>query len=261
MDGKRSIADYRAQAREQLLGHYGVAVGSFVLLFVIVYGVTAVVLGAYSPVSVGHMIGQVTTQGEGVSVPITGVIGDYIVATLLSFAVGAITALISVGYLYMLREISYGRTPQVKDLFFCIRNHPDKVIIMYAVIEVANIIAMFAADMLGFKNMSGGIGDGKLFFEMTIAYVLGMAVYLCVYLMFAMCYLVYLDDTELTVKECMYTSMSLMKGNKLRFVYMILSFMGYYLLGVISLGIGLLWVMPYQKMTTINFYKDLRHED
>ena len=38
------------------------------------------------------------------------------------------------------------------------------------------------------------------------------------------------------------------------------SFFGVALLGVFSLGIGLLWIVPYMEMTIITFYRELRNE-
>ena len=49
-----------------------------------------------------------------------------------------------------------------------------------------------------------------------------------------------------------------MEGNKLRLLYLQLSFIGFYLLAVLSCGIGLLWLMPYMQQTTVSFYLDVQ---
>ena len=76
--------------------------------------------------------------------------------------------------------------------------------------------------------------------------------------MLAMSYMIYLDDPQKRVTEIIRQSISMMKGNKFRYFYMILSFLGYWALILLSIGIAALWVIPYQNMTVVQFYKDLR---
>ena len=51
-----------------------------------------------------------------------------------------------------------------------------------------------------------------------------------------------------------------MKGNRIRYFYLLISFFGISLLGVVSLGIGFLWIVPYMSMTEVEFYRDLINE-
>ena len=76
--------------------------------------------------------------------------------------------------------------------------------------------------------------------------------------MLSMSFLIYLDEPETGVTEIMSGSVSMMKGNKFRYFYMTLSFIGYWFLAILSFGIAFLWVVPYQTMTMVEFYKDLR---
>lgn len=41
-----SISDLKAKAKDQLLGNYGIATGSFALLFVLVYALISILIGA-----------------------------------------------------------------------------------------------------------------------------------------------------------------------------------------------------------------------
>ena len=60
------------------------------------------------------------------------------------------------------------------------------------------------------------------------------------------------------VKYFMTESFRLMKGNIFRYLYMLLSFIGYYALVLMSFGVAIIWVAPYQYMTMVQFYEDLR---
>jgi uncharacterized membrane protein len=52
----------------------------------------------------------------------------------------------------------------------------------------------------------------------------------------------------------------MMEHNVGRLLVLYLSFLGYMLLGVITLGIGMLWIVPYQTQTLTQFYLDVQKE-
>ncbi|WP_242863956.1 DUF975 family protein [Clostridium tepidiprofundi] len=60
-------------------------------------------------------------------------------------------------------------------------------------------------------------------------------------------------DTLRLSKEMMY-------GYKWKLFVLQLSFIGWGLLCVLTLGIGLLWLVPYIEMTKANFYEDVKRE-
>jgi uncharacterized membrane protein len=66
------------------------------------------------------------------------------------------------------------------------------------------------------------------------------------------------DHPEMSAQEAIKTSSELMQGNKWKYFLLNLSFIGWILLGIITLGIGLLWVYPYMLAASANFYEDLK---
>ena len=58
--------------------------------------------------------------------------------------------------------------------------------------------------------------------------------------------------------DCMKASCALMKGNKMYLFVLMLSFIGWFILGEIPCGIGMLWVCPYYNITLGNFYDQLK---
>lgn len=52
-------------------------------------------------------------------------------------------------------------------------------------------------------------------------------------------------------------SQQLMMGNKWRYFILQLSFIGWWIVGFITIGIGFIWIYPYYKLTMANFYRDL----
>ena len=66
------------------------------------------------------------------------------------------------------------------------------------------------------------------------------------------------DNPYASIRGTFRRSKELMEGNKLRLLYLQLSFLGFYLLAVLSCGIGLLWLMPYMQQTMVSFYLDVQ---
>lgn len=63
------------------------------------------------------------------------------------------------------------------------------------------------------------------------------------------------DNPELKNNAAIERSMAMMEGHKMEYFCLILSFIGWLLLGILTLGIGLLWVNPYIATATAHFYE------
>lgn len=74
---------------------------------------------------------------------------------------------------------------------------------------------------------------------------------------YVMVHYVMADHPEMTAKEALRESKEIMHGNRWRFFCMTLSFIGWELLGILTFGIGMLWVVPYQQAAIAAFYRDI----
>jgi uncharacterized membrane protein len=70
-------------------------------------------------------------------------------------------------------------------------------------------------------------------------------------------YFVIKDHPELSPNEAIRQSRQLMHGNKGKYFLLLLSFIGWGILGVITLFIGFLWIVPYYTATLASFYENL----
>ena len=68
------------------------------------------------------------------------------------------------------------------------------------------------------------------------------------------------DDPDLSVLQAIKKSKAMMKGHKFDLFYLWLSFIGWILLSVLTLGIGLIWLSPYIAAATAEFYQDVRSQ-
>jgi len=66
------------------------------------------------------------------------------------------------------------------------------------------------------------------------------------------------DNPELKNNEAIEKSMKMMQGNKLRLFLLHLSFIGWYILSFLTLGIGFFWLIPYVETAQAAFYEDLK---
>lgn len=77
-------------------------------------------------------------------------------------------------------------------------------------------------------------------------------------LRYSMAYYIMNDHPEITPMEAIEMSKELMDGQKMRLFTLTLSFIGWFLLGIITFGLGFLYLMPYYNATIANFYEDLK---
>ena len=75
---------------------------------------------------------------------------------------------------------------------------------------------------------------------------------------YAMTEYVLKDDPSLSANAAIERSMALMKGNKMRLFLLHLSFIGWGILAMMTLGIGLLLLIPYMSTAQAHFYEDLK---
>lgn len=68
------------------------------------------------------------------------------------------------------------------------------------------------------------------------------------------------DYPDLTAREALRTSREMMKGHKWDLFVLQLSFIGWILLAIVTLGIGFLFVGPYMQTANAAFYEDLKAE-
>ena len=77
--------------------------------------------------------------------------------------------------------------------------------------------------------------------------------------MFSQSYYILADDNSKSIVQCLKESAAMMKGYKFKYFVLSLSFLGWTILGLIPLGIGLLWVVPYMNVTMATFYLKVKN--
>lgn len=65
---------------------------------------------------------------------------------------------------------------------------------------------------------------------------------------------------ELKNNAAIELSMAMMEGHKFDYFYLMLTFIGWLFLGILTLGIGLLWVNPYIATASAHFYEYVKED-
>lgn len=234
-----SRSTLKGDARQRMIGKYGVAMCALLLADLL----TSLLLS---------LVPSVNLYTAGSLSIITS-----LVASLIIFLLNMI---LSAGNNYFYLNMARGRQYAVSDIFYGFRNQPDRIILLTARLLLLSLgcalpflltvffipiplwtaVPVPAAYLLSLPHLGAGLLSAVLLFWLYLNYM--PVYYLCA------------DHPELTPGELMKTSRQMMHGHKLALLQLEFSFAGLFLLGVLSLGIGLLWVLPYRNMTNTVFY-------
>lgn len=77
---------------------------------------------------------------------------------------------------------------------------------------------------------------------------------------YALTAFILVDEPELSPNQAITKSRKMMDGKKLKMFYLDLSFIGWFLLSVLTLGIGFIWLAPYFMTAHAEFYQMVKEE-
>ena len=234
---KRSSRELKEIAREALLGSYGVFALAFLIYFLISFTI--------------EMIPMLFLKTETIS----GLITLQIVTFILTLLIGVLAA----GFQRISLNISRGLYSSVADLFYCFLHHPDRFIVVSFLITLISFALQIPTLVLGIwlisTNPAYHTPLSYVVLILLTALVMAVIAYI-ITLRFSLANILLIDNPQMGAIESMKTSSDLMRGNKGRYFYLSLSFIGMMLL-FLSCGIGAIWVTPYMNMTYIQFYREV----
>ena len=115
----------------------------------------------------------------------------------------------------------------------------------------------------GFRKVNFGSTIGLTFFTAlftflwSLLFVVPGIIAACSY---AMAPYIMADHPELSARGCITASKELMRGKKGRYFCLGLSYIGWYLLAILTFGILTLWIEPKVRAAYAAFYEDIKHE-
>ena len=202
------------------------------------------------------------------------------IGTIFTFALGIVFALISVilsyGFTFSFIKLKRNDNFSYGDFFTLSYQNFSKILsvlgntILKLWLPLVLFVASFVFIILGAifmavsANTSTSSDSSNLIMIMSIlvlivgyVFMIASSVFLVVrsYYYALTPYLLY-DNPNMTAKEIVELSESLMKGQRASLFLLQLSFIGWIILSAITCGIGTLFLNPYMEFATIGFYED-----
>lgn len=227
--------DLTRRAREALAGHWGIAIGFTVLLHMVMFAI----LMASSLLEL--------------AMPLASMVAQF-----------AIAEPLSVGGIIFFLALSRRREPGLGMMFAGFRSWwpavgailMTRVLIVGWVLLVMLPFGIVAADMVVTHNFRPNA-------PLTMALLVGagLAYLITVFalsLRYSMTFFAIADDPSCGPVEAIRRSVRLMYGHKAKLFFFGWRFFGWWLLGILTCGIGFLWLIPYIVVSTAAFYDDLK---
>ena len=233
MNQHKTSAELKALAKESLLGKYGVAVSATLLYALIIY---------------------ITTDLSSFFLFIPGIVGT-VLYYLSTFIITVFTGIFAYGFSFIFLKISCNVPARMVDLYYGFKGNTKEILkvqLFRSLITYAASIPMYVfAEIISEEQMMNYIGIYALLMGF------GLLVQFVVMLLYNQAFYILLDFPDYNAKKALTFSRELMKGNKGRFIYLLVSFIPLFALGILSCGAGFLWIVPYMQATQAQFYLDL----
>lgn len=235
MDRHASSAELKAKAKGQMLGKYGTLVPAFLVVEAIM-----------------TMINFIATFSLNTRT-MTGLTVQFVIECLLQLLMGIFLA----GQTYMYLNVCCGGNIKISDVFYGFGNHPDKAILIQ-LFQLLLCLVFFVPLFICMAIFSfDDVPVSVMILVFSITFVIGLVGGTIISLQYSQSFYVCLDFPEFSAIECLRYSRKIMKGSKGRRFYLAVSFIPLYLLGLLTCGIGLLFVIPYANTASANFYLEL----
>ncbi len=163
---------------------------------------------------------------------------------LVFFSIGIITFLFNI--------IRKNRKEKISDLFSQTSIYPKAIILYLA--QNSGFILTYNM----FYLLEPHINNDKLIIIYSILFFILFIISLIISIIFAFSTIILVNNPSTSAIDALKQSKKLMVGNKLKYMYIFVTFIGWFLFAILTFGVGLLFVLPYLQLTVINFYKDLK---
>lgn len=233
---RETSAILKGKARTALRNNYTPLIVSFIILLVLF------LLASY-PFNYSLLISQKSSS-----------IIIYIVANIL---IMLILYEFLIGLIYMTMKIARGEKAYVRDLLFAFRNRPDRFILVYIIREVIFFICLLPSYALRYIDLTYSNMVWLNLAEIVLTF-LGIIIGLLITAPFMFAEFILIEDISLPGKDGLKLSREMLKGNVGQLIYILVSFIGYYVLSIMSFNVGFLWTIPYSLETMVQFYYDLK---
>lgn len=232
MTNLKTASELKAIAKERSLDKYGILILANIIIFVLQMAISSIV--------------TISDSGSLVIFTINEII-ILIVQILLGILVSG------KAYLYM--NLIYSQTVSTSDIFFGLKQHPNKAVMIQSLFVLADFLASLPASIILFILTPDS--PFSLRIALFVAVAIGIVVNIYVSLTYSQAFYLLHDYPDRSAKELLAYSKSLMQGNRLKLFYLHISFIPLIIFGCLTFFIPLLWISVYRYATLTAFYQNL----
>jgi len=162
-------------------------------------------------------------------------------------------------FIYMLIAVIPGSIPKIGWIINLIIGGPIAFGISYYFLSFTRVKKPVLEDLFkGFSIFAKTFIAYILIVMFTILWALLLIVPgIIAAISYSMTFYIMADNGEMSGQDAIRKSKELMDGNKYRYFCLVCRFLGWFLLGILSLGIGFLWIVPYFMASNAGFYETL----
>ena len=249
-----SVSDLKDLAKEKLTGKFGNAVlvelSYNMILFSITFAISSIISGITTftvLASSGNIAGYELSFNAATLLNVL----QYILTLLCSIFGGIFNTGICLYFL----NIASGRQALLSNMFYGFQYLFKKSLALSAVMALWNAICLLPYNICYF--IFGQTRSNQWAIYMVICMIIGMIIYVPVSLSISQSFFLLLDFPSRSAKELLQQSIRLMKGKKKKLFLLQISFLPLMLLGVLTFGLGNLWINPYMNMTLALYFLDI----
>lgn len=269
--GKKSIRELRSQALEKLRGNWGRAILVCFIASMItgVFSYTANMRNIFDFILNGNYTSELSWKQLGEGTGTTSILSN--IGMLINLLIGGS---ISYGIYRFFMNLIRGNNYQTENLFsgfkYFGKNFLVQLIIgiftfMWSIaVYIPAVILMTIILIIGtsgsqtshsyIPSLQWNIGIVVL---VVIILLVCAAIIYIITARYSMTFLILNDNENFAVMEAIEASKTMMEGHKVRYFLLNISFIGWDILSLITLGIGYLWLRPYKYAARTSFYVDL----
>lgn len=180
---------------------------------------------------------------------------SYIISLLASAVTAVFLGIYQTGLSLFFLKIACKQHARTDDIFYGMRYQPSRSITVSLVITAANFICLTPYQVLATLYLN--TRQSTYLILTLILAVLGLLIYIPVSLILSQSYFLLLDFPDYSGTKALSASCKIMKGHMGRLFGIQVTFLPLMLLGVLTCGIGMLWVTPYMNTTYALFFLDI----
>lgn len=178
-----------------------------------------------------------------------------------------VTSLLYIGLLQIMIKIARNKNTTFSELF----QRTDAffrcaaITIIFLIINTIFLILEYTAinSLFIFITYQTDINLTLSSFMIVIGLLLSIAIavfWIVLNLCLSQSYLILYDHENMSLGDIFRLSTDMMDGHKLDYILLCLSFIGWFILGIFTLGIIWLWIIPYMQVSKIEFYDKIKKD-